>query len=128
MRGATATTRRSAKTPTWKVGFDAPVFEGVRFRGTYSESVRAPNISDLFSARAENFAAVADTCDGVDATTPGQIAINCRSIPAIAARIAGPDGAFILTQVEKQATGGFDCGNPNLNRRDGRRVLPSAWC
>ena len=100
--------------PTWKLGFDSPLNSQIRLRGTYSSSVRAPNISDLYSAAAQNFAPVNDTCNGVDNTTPGDIGANCRSVPAIAARIAGPDGAFVLTQVEIQSTGGFDSGNPNL--------------
>ena len=98
---------------TWKLGFDSPINTQVRFRGTYSSSVRAPNISDLFAAAGENFDTMTDPCDGVDATTPGNIGINCRSIPAIANRIAA-DGAFVLSQVERQSTGGFDKGNPNL--------------
>ena len=99
---------------TWKVGFDSPVLDSLRFRGTYSESVRAPNIADLFAGAGETFANVNDPCDGVDNTTTGQIADNCRSIQVIQDRI-NDQGAFILTQPEKQGTGGFIGGNPNVN-------------
>jgi len=99
---------------TWKVGFDAALLESLRFRGTYSESVRAPNISDLYAGAGETFANVNDPCDGVDNTTTGQIADNCRSIQVIQDRI-NDQGAFILTQPEKQGTGGFIGGNEFVN-------------
>lgn len=99
---------------TWKVGFDSPILDSVRLRGTYSESVRAPNIADLFAGAGETFANVNDPCDGVDNTTTGQIADNCRSIQVIQDRI-NDQGAFILTQPEKQGTGGFIGGNEFVN-------------
>jgi len=96
---------------TWKVGTDVSILEDLRFRGTVSTSVRAPNISDLFAGAGQTFANVQDPCDGVDATTTGDVADNCRSIPVIADRIAD-QGSFTLTQVERQSTGGFLIGNP----------------
>jgi outer membrane receptor protein involved in Fe transport len=99
---------------TWKVGFDAPVVETFRLRGTISESVRAPNVADLFAGAGETFATLSDPCDGIDNTTTGQIADNCRSIQVIQDRIDA-QGTFTLTQVEIQATGGFIGGNPNVN-------------
>jgi iron complex outermembrane receptor protein len=106
---------------TWKLGFEAPVLDWVKFRGTVSESVRAPNISELFDGGGESFAQVNDLCDLVTSTTVGTVADNCRSIPAIANRIAtglGNDNGeldiFRLTQVEIQSTGGVVGGNPNV--------------
>jgi outer membrane receptor protein involved in Fe transport len=99
---------------TWKVGFDSPITDSFRLRGTYSESVRAPNIADLYAGAGETFANVNDPCDGVDNTTTGQIADNCRSIQVIQDRI-NDQGAFILTQPEKQGTGGFIGGNEFVN-------------
>ncbi len=91
----------------------API-ESLRFRGQYARAVRAPNIGELFSPGGENFAPVADPCQGVTAATTGQVAENCRAIPAVAARIAAT-GSFNLTQTEIQGTGGFTgAGNPNL--------------
>ena len=83
----------------------APV-ESLRFRAQYARAVRAPNIGELFSPGGENFAPVSDPCNGVTAATPGDIATNCRSIQAIADRIAAT-GSFTLTQPEIQGTGGF---------------------
>ncbi len=92
----------------------APV-ESLRFRLQFARAVRAPNIGELFAPGGENFAPVADPCNGVTATTGGNIAENCRSIPSIAARIAD-QGIFSLTQPEIQGTGGFTGqGNPDLD-------------
>lgn len=99
---------------TWKFGFDAALHETFRIRGTISESVRAPNISDLFAGAGETFANVNDPCDGVDNTTTGNIAVNCRSIQVIQDRI-DTQGSFSLTQPEQQGTGGFIGGNPFVN-------------
>lgn len=99
---------------TWKVGFDAPVVDQFRLRGTFSESVRAPNVSELFAGAGETFATITDPCDGIDNTTTGQIADNCRSIQVIQDRIDA-QGSFTLTQVEIQGTGGFVGGNPFVN-------------
>lgn len=89
--------------------------ESLRFRGQYARAVRAPDIGELFAPGGENFAPVADPCDGVTATTPGEIAQRCRSVPAIAQRIA-QTGSFTLTLAEQQGTGGFTGqGNPGLD-------------
>ena len=95
----------------------API-ESLRFRLQFAHAVRAPNIGELFSPGGENFAPVADPCNGVTATTTGNVAENCRSIPAIAARIAD-QGVFELTQTEIQGTGGFtDQGNEDLEAEE----------
>jgi iron complex outermembrane receptor protein len=98
---------------TWKLGADVSIVEGLRLRATTSNSVRAPNIADLFAGPGQTFAVVQDPCDGVDATTTGNSAENCRSIPVIADRITDT-GSFTLTQVERQSTGGFVRGNPSV--------------
>lgn len=89
--------------------------ESLRLRGQVARAVRAPNIGELFAPGGENFAPVADPCNGVTATTPGVIAQRCRSIPAIAQRIA-TTGSFTLSVPEQQGVGGFTAaGNANLD-------------
>ena len=83
----------------------API-EALRFRVQYARAVRAPNISELFAPGGENFEPVNDPCNGITATTAGNVAENCRSIQSIADRIAAT-GSFTLTQPEIQGTGGF---------------------
>jgi iron complex outermembrane recepter protein len=95
----------------------API-EPLRFRLQFAHAVRAPNIGELFAPGGENFAPVADPCNGVTATSTGNQDENCRSIPAIAARIAS-QGVFELTQSEIQGTGGFTGqGNPELEAEE----------
>jgi len=86
--------------------------ESVRFRFQAARAVRAPNIAELYSPGGENFAPVADPCNNVTAASTGNVAVNCRSVASIAARIAAT-GSFTLTQTEIQGTGGFT-GRGNL--------------
>ena len=98
---------------TWKAGFDLDVLETLRLRGTVSESVRAPNVSDLFAGAGETFRNIQDPCNGIDNTTTGDVADNCRSQQVIQDRIDAT-GSFTLSQSESQQTGGFIGGNPNV--------------
>jgi iron complex outermembrane recepter protein len=51
------------KTTTWKVdGVYAPIRD-IRLRGSYSQSVRAPNIGEIFAPRSQTFGFVTDPCD-----------------------------------------------------------------
>lgn len=95
----------------------API-DSLRFRGQFARAVRAPNIGELFAPGGENFAPVADPCDGIDANTPGTVAERCRSIPEIMARINAV-GSFDLSLAEIQGTGGFTGqGNANLDAEE----------
>lgn len=113
-------------TTTWKIGFEAPVLDWLKFRGSVSQSVRAPNIAELFNGGGETFAQVNDLCDEVTATSnTSQADENCRSIPEIANRIDtgvgndnGETGVFRLTQAELQSTGGVVGGNPNVGEEE----------
>ncbi|MCB1683915.1 MAG: TonB-dependent receptor, partial [Pseudomonadales bacterium] len=100
-------------TTAWEGRFELAPIEQVLVRGSISRAVRAPNIDELFDPGTQTFAQVNDPCAGVTATTSGTIADNCRSIPAIATRIANT-GSFTLTQPELQGTTGFLGGNPDL--------------
>lgn len=48
---------------SWKVGADWVIDDQIRFRTTLSEAIRAPNISELFAAKGQNFAFINDPCD-----------------------------------------------------------------
>jgi iron complex outermembrane receptor protein len=102
---------------TWKVGLDAPINDSIRFRAAASTAVRAPNVADLFGGAFAQATISFDPCNGVDATTTGNIADNCRSIPAIMDRITS-DGAFTLTQVESQNTTTFSQGSPFVEEEE----------
>lgn len=98
---------------TWKFGIDAELLQSLRLRATVSESVRAPNVADLFAGAGETFRNVQDPCNGITNATTGDVADNCRSIQTIQDRIDAT-GSFTLTQSESQQTGGFIGGNPNV--------------
>ena len=101
------------RTTNWRVGFDAPISDAVHFRGAIATAVRAPNVSDLFAGGVATAAVVTDPCNGITASSTGTIADNCRSIPAIANRIAN-EGIFELTQVESQNTSGVLQGSESV--------------
>jgi outer membrane receptor protein involved in Fe transport len=93
----------------------------LRFRAQYARAVRVPNIGELFAPAGENFAAVADPCNGTSETdVAGDIDNNCRADPNILARINAEDladdgldngtGNFTLQLFEIQGTGGFTGG------------------
>jgi outer membrane receptor protein involved in Fe transport len=99
---------------SWKIGLESLPTYAVRFRATISESVRAPNVAELYAGASEVFFGVADACDGIDNSSTGNTAENCRSIPAIQQRI-DEQGAFVLSVLEKGTTAGFQSGNPELS-------------
>lgn len=99
---------------TWKLGFDATVNDFVRLRGSQSSSVRAPNVSDLFAGGSASVASNSDVCADVDNSSTGNIATNCRSIPAVQDRI-DDIGSFALEQFEVNNTRAVSIGNEDLD-------------
>ncbi|MGM0429528.1 MAG: TonB-dependent receptor plug domain-containing protein [Pseudomonadota bacterium] len=49
-------------TTTWKAGLDWAINDELRTRFTYSEAIRAPNISELFSSQGQSFGFIDDPC------------------------------------------------------------------
>ncbi len=98
---------------TWNAGLEYTPFESFKVRASAATAIRTPNISDLYGGKGETFATVSDPCNGIDATTTGNVADNCRSIQSISDRIA-TEGEFVLTQTERQGTGGTVGGNPDV--------------
>jgi len=98
---------------TWNAGLEYTPFDSFKVRASAATAIRTPNISDLYGGKGETFATVVDPCNGIDATTTGDVAANCRSIQAISDRIAA-NGEFVLTQAEQQGTGGTVGGNPDV--------------
>ena len=68
-------------TTTWKVdGIYAPV-DDMRFRGSYSQAVRAPNIGELFQPQSGTFGFVTDPCDATRINEGSSTrAANCATI------------------------------------------------
>ncbi|PVX28191.1 TonB-dependent receptor [Sphingomonas pokkalii] len=90
----------------WDAGINWAPIPDLRFRGNYSRSVRAPNLSELYSSQSQNFApGFADPCsDRNIATGSTTRAANCNA----AGRPAGYD--FVYVQSLEILSG----GNPGL--------------
>ena len=85
--------------------FYAP-FDGLRFRGNYSRSVRVPTQSDLFSPFSQNFAQVTDPCDVLQINAGPNRTRNCAA--------AGVPVGFINTPARTQTQSLLSGGNPGL--------------
>jgi outer membrane receptor protein involved in Fe transport len=99
-KGSAGTVYAYSGNVTW-----APV-QDIRFRGNYSRSVRAPNLSDLYSPQSQNFATVADPCSARNLAGGTQYrAANCAAagIPA--------SYDYVYAQTLEIVSG----GNPNLD-------------
>jgi iron complex outermembrane recepter protein len=100
---------------TWNVnGIWAPV-QDLRFRGTYSKAIRAPNIAELFSPQQGATFRPADPCDqNVQNSTPQRLQ-NCI---AAAAALGFADPANFIANYSDPLTArinGTSGGNPNLS-------------
>ncbi len=104
-------------TVTW-----VPV-DSLRLRGTYSRSVRAPNVSELFTGLSETFpSGLIDPC-GAGGSGPNGGITNadagttlfqqCTQFAGVQDNIDA-NGEFTTTQSDLQGIGGFNGGNPNL--------------
>jgi iron complex outermembrane receptor protein len=68
---------------TWKTGLSWEVDDQVRVRTTYSEAIRAPNISELYGAASQTFFSVDDSCRAKnlnDLADPTQRQANCAAL------------------------------------------------
>ena len=100
-------------TSTYRLGIDAPINDYVRLRASLSSAVRAPNVNDLYAAGSASATGGHDVCDGVTASSTGNVAENCRSIDSIAQRIAS-DGSFTLVGSESQNERFLKMGSEDL--------------
>ncbi|MBN8843407.1 MAG: TonB-dependent receptor [Sphingomonadales bacterium] len=91
---------------TYSGGVDYAPIEDIRFRASYSKSVRAPNLSELFSEQSQNFAPnFTDPCSARNLGAGSQFrAANCTA----QGRPANYD--FVYVQSLEINSG----GNPNL--------------
>ncbi|WP_379922318.1 TonB-dependent receptor domain-containing protein [Erythrobacter sp. R86502] len=111
---------------SWNAGAEWAPTRDIRFRGVYAVANRAPNISELFSAPSETFAAVNDPCDGTTATNDlGGLGATCRALPGVAAAIAA-DGTFDYALADLQGINGFVGGNPDLEEETAKTLTIGA--
>lgn len=82
-------------TTTWQAsGIYAPIRD-IRFRGGYSQAVRAPNVTELFAPNNGTFSFINDPCDPQNLPEGTQFrAANCRAALTAAGLNAGQIAAF----------------------------------
>ncbi len=97
-------------TNSYSAGLSWTPIEDIRFRGTYSRAVRAPNIFELFTPRTQtDFNRTTDVCDQdtiddfalVDPATAANRTANCAADPLV-----GPNFQNPLTSQFDGSTGG----------------------
>ncbi|WP_417348303.1 TonB-dependent receptor domain-containing protein [Ferrimonas sp.] len=88
----------------WKVGAFYSPFDGLSFRGTIGEAVRAPNVGEAFDPLSPGFARVSDPCDADNISDDPDRAANC-------AALGMPPGFEANDNVSVDLLSG---GNPNL--------------
>jgi iron complex outermembrane receptor protein len=98
-------------TTTWKVdGTYAPVRD-IAFNATYSQAVRAPNISELFDAGGETFEFITDPCNSNEIQNGTEHrAANCAALLS-SLGVADPGGFRDTRSTNIQ---GFQGGNSDL--------------
>ncbi|BDY03807.1 TonB-dependent receptor [Ferrimonas sp. YFM] len=64
----------------WKVGAFYSPFDGLSFRGTIGEAVRAPNVAEAFDPLSPGFARVSDPCDADNINDDPDRAANCAAL------------------------------------------------
>lgn len=101
-------------TLAWHAGGVYSPIDDLRFRGTYSVAVRAPNIGELFSPQNQSFFLPDDPCD-IDniplSSDPGLRAANCAAI--LAPRGVDP-ATFQGDDILNASFPGVFGGNPDL--------------
>lgn len=105
----------SGYTDSWSVsGIYAPISD-IRFRGSYSKSVRAPNITELFAPSTGTFSFISDPCDPINVSSGAPVReANCRAlIEGLGADYDTYDyGSDIASSASIE---GFFSGNQDLN-------------
>jgi len=116
----------AGKVSASKYGINWVINDDWRFRTVLADSVRAPNIDDLYAGQAQTYSSIKDPCAnlGTDSqSSNATVVANCLSLPDVAATAAAgtynPDTGtivpgFFYTQPDIQTISGFVGGNPDL--------------
>ena len=105
---------------SWNAGGEIAPVRDVRFRAMYAETVRAPNISELYSGLSQTFPTLTDPCSGVS-QNGSALAQNCFADIGVQNNAAINGGVFTLNGTsDVQGVTGFDGGNPDLSEEKGK--------
>ncbi|KZN58886.1 TonB-dependent receptor domain-containing protein [Pseudoalteromonas luteoviolacea] len=116
---------------TYNLGAEFRPTETLMLRASYATAVRTPNIANLYGGRSETFRQTGDPCDGLKLdqsdSKSATVRANCLKDAAVVARLE-QTGEFTLTQVERQSTGGFQGGNPDVKEETAETFsLGAVW-
>jgi outer membrane receptor protein involved in Fe transport len=104
-------------TTTWKLDALYAPIRDVRFRATYSQAVRAPNIGELFRPQSGTFQRLTDPCDVIRRTQGTQYRVaNCEALLAGFGLDAAQIAAFSPNSIPAMNTTrrGLFSGNADL--------------
>ena len=108
----------SSLATSWKFSGDWAPFDGLRFRAAYAQSVRAPNINELFTPGSDTFAFIGHPCapdNIIVGANPANRAANCaaRGFPPgfspapVSVAIAQLGNQDLAPEISKTLTAGF---------------------
>lgn len=104
-------------TTTWNTGLLWAPVRDVSFRGTVAESVRAPNIAELFSPQSQTFEFIDDPCDQTEiANGTSYREVNCAAILS-SLGVVDPDA---FTDPNSSSIAGLATGNAGLSEETAR--------
>ena len=110
------------RTTTWKTSLSYAPIDDIRFRSTFSEAVRAPNINELFAPTTGITSRPADPCDAAqinaiaadNPTLGAQIQANCVADLQAIGLDPFVNGVYSFADPLSAAFGGITGGNPDL--------------
>ncbi|MEQ8934704.1 MAG: TonB-dependent receptor, partial [Amphiplicatus sp.] len=115
-------------TQAWNVGAIYSPVEEVRFRGTYSRAVRAPNIAELFSPQNQSFFLPDDPCDIDNIPLAGDPALRAANCAAILGPLGVDPATFQGDDILNATFPGLLGGNPDLSEEGAKTwTVGAVW-
>jgi outer membrane receptor protein involved in Fe transport len=111
-------------TKSWSTNAVYAPVKDITFRGTYSQSVRAPNVNELFAGTTGTFEFITDPC-GIDRITSGTSTREANCIATLTALGIDPatfDPANDTTSPQLSSIQGLTSGNRDLGAETAKTI------
>jgi outer membrane receptor protein involved in Fe transport len=106
---------------TYQAGLVYAPVKDVRFRGTYAQAVRAPNIGELFGPQNQDFRSINDPCAPQNINSGSSTrAANCLQLLQNAG--LSPAQIVAFTGATGSSTPGLSGGNPDLSEETAKTI------